>query len=59
MRVSISIRVRVMVIVRVRVSVMVTVSEVCNHAPPILQRRRSCGYVGNVDATSAPRWMIL
>ena len=27
-----------------------------NQAPPISQKRRSCGYVGNVDAKSAPQW---
>ena len=27
----------------------------CSQAPHISQNRRSCGYVGNVDATSAPQ----
>ena len=28
----------------------------CNQAPSISQKRQSCGYVGNVGATSAPLW---
>ena len=33
------------------------VGALCNQALAILQkRRRSCGYVGNVDAKSAPQW---
>ena len=32
------------------------VCTLCNKAPPTSQKRRRCGYVGNVDATSAHQW---